>query len=851
MPGTLFHKAKKLLNGMALGAALVLCFSAQGHAACSNPAGIEGQILYNSTQKLSQYCDDTNWIRMNPMPGSGSGGCTNPAANEGDIIYSEDNYVMQVCAGNVWQAMGPPGGNSKGDWKQVNGGRGAFCGIRSDNSLWCWGSGYLGDGNGNTFSQFPVRVNDGGAQWKTVSPGAAICGIQMDDSLWCWGDDTFGTVGDGATTGPQLTPVKIGTASWKHISAKIYTTCGIQSDDSLWCWGGDLRGQVGDGSPAAHQTAPVKIGTDTWKKISAADSSTAASCGIKSDDSLWCWGYSQNGEMGNGASGTTIYYDPVAIAVGQTWKDITVGSSSSCGLKTDNTLWCWGSDGNGQLANGGATGIRTTPSAAGDGGAWNTIKFSYLYHGCGLHTDDTLWCWGWNAWGMTGIGTETGSATSPTQVSGGGTWLDFAVTQTASCGIKSGGKLSCWGAGFTPYVNTYMPTPVAGGHKWQKIATGGYYYDGWDEHACGIRTDGVMMCWGGNDDGQLGNNYAQTVAYAPFTVSGGYTWSDVSAGDKSVCGVRTNGVAMCWGLGVIGQLGNGTNTAAQPTPVTVSGGHTWQQIGGEAHEYCGIRTDGVAMCWGLGTSGQLGNGASASSNVPVTVSGGYTWQMVSAAGSHACGIRTDGVAMCWGDNANYQLGTGNTTPSNVPVMVSGGHTWKYISAGYSATCGVRTDGVQMCWGYDENWNTLTVPTMVSGTDTWLMALSGVSDPDTRCGIKSDGKAMCIGYYVGDGDPDAGNGYFGSYVEVAGGGTWKHLDHGDMFACGVTTDGNGYCWGEDWIGQIGYGGGAPVLIPSEAAVGCTGPDGNAGDLLYNTDYNVMQFCNGANWYAIGK
>lgn len=852
MTGNLSSKAKKLLQGLAILSGILLAvYSSPADAACAGPVGAAGKIIYNSAQKVLQYCDDTDWIAMNPVPGSGSGGCAAPAGNEGAIIYNEDQYMMQVCAGNVWKGIGPAGGSRTNEWQQVEGGN-TVCGIKTDNTLWCWGySAYLGNGvAGYTTEYSPIQI--GTAKWKMISLGAYIgrtaCGIQMDDSLWCWGEDTQGQQGDGATVGPQYSPHKIGSASWKFIDASDNVVCGIQSDDSLWCWGYDGNGQVGDGGGAVNQTSPVQIGTDTWKFVSAAEAN-GATCGIKTDDSMWCWGNDSGGQVGNGAT-TGNQFSPVAVAAGTTWKSVSGLVSSMCGIKTNDSLWCWGADSFGEQGNG-AGGSQNAPGAVNDGGAtWKYIKGAGHYHYCAIKTDDTLWCWGWNYTGMTGQGTEAGNTTSPAQVSGGGTWLDVGLASASTCGIKSSGKMACFGVDFGEPLNTFAPVPVAGGYKWQKIETGGYYYNGWDEHACGIRTDGVMMCWGGNEYGQLGDNLAEEIAYSPITVSGGYTWADVDLGSKNVCGIRTNGTAMCWGAGGNGSLGNGTNTSIQPTPVTVSGGYTWQQISGGSTTYCGLRTNGVAMCWGYGPSGQLGNGANSNSNVPVTVSGGYTWQMVSADSSHACGIRTDGVAMCWGNNSNYQLGTGNTTNSNVPVTVMGGYTWKYISAGYEATCGVRTDGVAMCWGYDENWNTLTTPTLVSGTDTWMMALSGVSDPDTRCGIKSDGTAWCIGWLVGDGDEAAGNGYNGYYVEVHGGSHWKQIATGDEFMCGVTTNDNGYCWGYDWIGQLGYGGGGPVLIPSENTE-CNDPLAEPGEMVYNVDHNVMQYCDGSGWFAIGK
>ena len=167
-------------------------------AACTNPAGAESIIVYNVDHKVFQYCNGTDWVRMNP-PGSGSGGCVLPALPEGEMAYNEDYRVMQGCAGNQWKAMGAIGG--KHDWVQISAGSSHTCGITSDDSLWCWGSnasGQLGD-NSTTERLVPTAVNGGGA-WKQVAAGGSYtCGITSDDSLWCWGSN-----GDGELTATEL-----------------------------------------------------------------------------------------------------------------------------------------------------------------------------------------------------------------------------------------------------------------------------------------------------------------------------------------------------------------------------------------------------------------------------------------------------------------------------------------------------------------------------------------------------------------------------------------------------------------------------------------------------------------------
>ena len=158
----------------------------------------------------------------------------------------------------------------------------------------------------------------------------------------------------------------------------------------------------------------------------------------------------------------------------------------------------------------------------------------------------------------------------------------------------------------------------------------------------------------------------------PVNVGGGVGsagWTAISAGDYHSCGVRA-GVALCWGLNSSGQLGDGTNGASL-VPVNVGGGGGtpgWTAIFAGLGHSCGVRA-GVALCWGDNYSGRLGDGTNTASLTPVNVSGPLGWTAISAGQGHSCGVRA-GVARCWGYNNSGQLGDGSNTASLVPVNVA-------------------------------------------------------------------------------------------------------------------------------------------------------------------------------------
>ena len=217
------------------------------------------------------------------------------------------------------------------EWASVSAGGMHTMAIREDGSLWAWGSnwpaGQLGDGatrfvlfdpespelggvDVHEDSHTPVQIQPG-TTWKTVSAGMMhTVAIRGDGSLWAWGGNGFGQLGDG-TTENRSTPVRIGAeADWVSVSAGYEHTMAIRGDGSLWAWGSNGFGRTGLGRTTGNTATPGQVRPDTtWGNVSAGDLHTVA---VKTDGTLWAWGFNMNGELGDGTRSNRS--SPVQVA---------------------------------------------------------------------------------------------------------------------------------------------------------------------------------------------------------------------------------------------------------------------------------------------------------------------------------------------------------------------------------------------------------------------------------------------------------------------------------------------------------------------------------------------------------
>ena len=358
--------------------------------------------------------------------------------------------------------------------------------------------------------------------------------------------------------------------------------------------------------------------------------------------------------------------DTVSISViALRLRSIVAGELHTCGITTDSTAYCWGSNDYGQL--GDSTNRPRLVAVPVNGGIHFSALSASAYHSCGLDGDGNGYCWGHNNSGELGSG-SIGDRWTPVGVSGGFVFRILNAGWLHTCGLSSVGAAYCWGynrfnqVGDGTATDRHVPVAVVGGLTFNSLST-------WGHHTCGLDVGGGAYCWGLNQHGQLGTG-TNTNSSAPIAVLGALSFTTIVSGWAQTCGLVNDGTAYCWGFNSVGQLGDGTTTDKN-VPVPVSGGLHFVSIAtGESHT-CALTADGKAYCWGWNDSGQLGNGSTQSSTTPVAVAGNYQFSSITTGGFHTCALAVDGMAYCWGYNLFAQLGDGTTTDRSVPVRVAG------------------------------------------------------------------------------------------------------------------------------------------------------------------------------------
>jgi alpha-tubulin suppressor-like RCC1 family protein len=624
-----------------------------------------------------------------------------------------------------------------------------------------------------------------------------------------------GYSGDGLTCAPLPNNAQI-SVGWFH-------ACAIRPDDSLWCWGDNQWGEVGDGT-VLERTVPTQVlpGT-TWQSVVALGESA---CAVKTDGTLWCWGSNSVGQSGQPTT-VGIVQAPTQVGMDTDWVRVTGGQySTACGLKQDGSAWWWGA-----ITMAPATGETNMPTPtqvmAPNGQPWTSL-FCGTAAGCALQADESLWCWGLNNETQNlGLGTTSDTVLPITQVAGRGPFSSLALNGWAAFGIGTDHSLWTWG--YQSYQDILAvpqrldPTP-----QWSAIASA-VVWEGEETVApatCGIHVDGTLWCEG---DNAYGNLASTLINYEPsFNQVGTATnWVAIAMGGATACAMDATDAISCWGLDDLGELGDGATPPYAPSQVAP--GTTWKGVAPSNPNtpgFLGIRSDGTLWSWGqyrylLESSGSdfmIGGGGS---QVPVQVGSASTWESFGSVGtSQSCFLDASRSLWC-GPSSNPWVPQGLSPPQPAPTQV-GDAQWLTAASDGSATCGLQVDGTRWCWGANEGEfgngsaldTSLMAPTQMDSR-TWTSLALGTT---YGCGVAS-GALFCWGQ---NDKGQLGLGTMSSSpvltaTQVGTRTDWASVSAAGQTTCALRTDGTLWCWGVDIEGELGDGGSAtPAPTPTQIA-----------------------------------
>lgn len=308
------------------------------------------------------------------------------------------NDTGEVGVNNTQHQYIPVKIGTANDWVKVFAGTGrtSFA-IRSNGTLWAWGSGVsgkLGFGNQNNI-YMPTQLGTS-TNWDFIASGSGTIARKIDGTLWGWGSNIYGQLNLG-TASIQLTPVQISTQTdWNKIVCGDNHVLLIKNNGTLWAAGLNDFGQLGDGT-TTNQFNFVQIGTDTdWTEIAAEFKHSVA---IKTNGTIWGWGTNVNNVLG--FPSTTSYITvPTQLGTDTNWSKVDTGYYGTKAIKTDGTLWYITPSGNQQI---------------GTDSDWNFIDSGQSYFFV-MKSNGTLWGVGGNDYGQLGIGQAIQGTQVPIQL---------------------------------------------------------------------------------------------------------------------------------------------------------------------------------------------------------------------------------------------------------------------------------------------------------------------------------------------------------------------------------------------------------------------------------------------------
>ena len=364
-------------------------------------------------------------------------------------------------------------------------------------------------------------------------------------------------------------------------------------------------------------------------KATAVSVGHAHACALLVDGTVRCWGSNGQGQLGNPEVSEDHVNFPVKVVAVANAVAIAAGWNHTCALSADGTVFCWGRNEHGQLGGGmiepplpeltdgglpSAVRGKTVLTAAGARGA--TAIGAGAEHTCALMPGGSIRCWGYNYYPL-GVGSTDSNVPSPSEVTGLSGVSVIAVGSYHTCARLSDSSVSCWGGNSndetgTPQVGfsgVAAPTSVRNVSGVVALAAG-------LKHTCALINDGSVRCWGGGEDGQLGNG-ALPARSAPVAVKNLGKVLGLVAGPSRTCAIGADASTRCWGDNRFGEFGIGLGSV---TPLPVLSGFAGETtLSSGDYTSCVVVNGGSIRCSGYRLYGPVRGDLVAPT--PVTVPG--------------------------------------------------------------------------------------------------------------------------------------------------------------------------------------------------------------------------------------
>ena len=733
--------------------------------------------------------------------------------------------------------------------------------TRNDFTIWTWGSGANGALGLNDTNDRSVPTQIGSSSWLVVvGGGSGGAGIRLDNSLWTWGLNTDGRLGLNDTIN-RSSPTHVGTGGWSWISdgGSSQGQAAVNNLNQLYIWGTNTTGKLGDGTTVA-KSSPVQVTlgsalpTNTNQVLAVSNAGTWFVKTQLNDYSLWVEGFGSNSGIGPVNSGITgNRSSPVQVGGGEygglldQWYAIsTNGGNYALAIKSDRTLWAWGTNTYGQLGIS-DTVTRSSPVQIGTNSNWSLVSAgSGSGHSAAIDTSGNLYVWGRNHNGQLGD-SSTINKSSPVQIAG--TWTSVSLNSFwgTTHAINNLSKLYAWGnTGITngfnylygdgSTINRSSPT-IIGTSSWAQVSAGA-------ENISAIRIDGTLWGWGLNAYGAVGDRTTVNRS-VPTQVFGGGSWAQVVAGGAGVLSsgdfmsstyaIKTNGTLWAWGMNAnagnnvlytVGVLG--TNDTVDRSSPTQIGSGSWAQVVAAAGAVIAISSTNNIFTWGLNNFGQLGDNSTVNKSSPVLVYAGTTPNvdyLVVGGGGGGGGNRGGGgggggfvagykLVVPYGGTINTSVGAGGSLGGENSQGGDGSNST--LSASFMTTVTAYGGG-----GGGNNY---------SGSGSTINGRNGGSGggggmTNASSGFGTGGVGVYPGSTYVSASRQGYNGGVGSINDSNGGGGGGALSEGGMATTSVAgAGGKGREW-HDGVAYSGGGGGGTDLVSTGGAGGQGG--GGAG------------------------